>query len=112
MSDDLKGAIDTLCAALRSDPGYRYSWQANIAMSIYDALRRRGIEHNLAHEACNAGADEFLTVLCMERVEVKGSFNLIEDPTVPPEIVCMVDDSGREVGRIENIGIGIAYDED
>ncbi len=67
MSEDLKEAIDALVAALKSDDGYRMGWQANIAMAVYDAARLRGIEDDRLHEACNAGADNFLRLLTFVR---------------------------------------------
>ena len=33
---DTKLAVDILCQALREDPEYYYSWQANIAMQFKD----------------------------------------------------------------------------
>ena len=45
---DTKLAVDILCQALREDPEYYYSWQANIAMQFkdlftYDSLTGAGL---------------------------------------------------------------------
>ena len=36
MDNKLKEAVSVLVEALRSDPEYYYSWQANIAMAFQD----------------------------------------------------------------------------
>jgi len=62
-----KDAVDQLCRALKADPGYWLSWQANIAVSFQDAVQgsnlydpsRREDVHRLSNEA----ADNFLKLL-------------------------------------------------
>jgi predicted nucleic acid-binding protein len=64
MSDvNLTQVIGELSRALKTDAGYWMSWQANIAMSIYDACVLEGIKHPELHAACNAGAGHFLRLL-------------------------------------------------
>ncbi len=65
----LKEAIEVLCNALREDTtegSYYYSWQANIAMSIYDSFTGSEVEFigekNLL-DICNKGAKRFLELL-------------------------------------------------
>jgi hypothetical protein len=60
-------AMSVVTAAIRDDEGYRQSWQANIAMFVWDAIQRAGFEDadRKLHAACNEGATEFLKVLCM-----------------------------------------------
>lgn len=66
---DVSQAISIIAEALRTDPDYFMSWQANIAMSIYDEFLRikeeRGVD--LAIEdiggICNRGAKQFLNLL-------------------------------------------------
>lgn len=64
MIEETKNAVNLLTAALEADPAYYYAWQANIAMSMYDALTRAGIIHEDMHAACNDGAKSFLSLLC------------------------------------------------
>lgn len=65
-----KEAVDHLVNQLKSDPGYRISWQANIAMSFKDEWYRstqRGEDpndHVVIHEVANKAADDFLNLLC------------------------------------------------
>lgn len=70
MSEELKNAVALLCKELKADEGYRMSWQANIAMFVFDACRRAGIDSDELHAACNKGASEFLTVLCIDRIQI------------------------------------------
>ncbi len=70
MSDDLIAAVDLLCRELKRDPGYYLSWQANIAMAMYDACHRVGIKHDSLHHACQDGAIHFLNLLCMDRSKI------------------------------------------
>jgi len=65
-------AIKCLITALKKDPGYRYSWQANIAMAYKDneywyrkASKRRYMTKADRHAIANKAADYFLTILCM-----------------------------------------------
>lgn len=71
----IKIAVDTLIEALKTDPSYRESWKANIAMSFVDAAankqrkkrenwRSAPLNRRDIHEAANEAADRFLTNLC------------------------------------------------
>lgn len=67
---NIKEAIDTLVLALEEDgkePGsYYYSWQANIAMCIYDEFQSRPFPIMLPEEynmIFNKGAQRFLDML-------------------------------------------------
>lgn len=63
-------AITTLQKALKEDPGYRYSWLANIAMSFKDEWQKSCDNGGLPatpdqiHEIANVAADNFLKLLC------------------------------------------------
>ena len=59
---DLERAVRVLCDALRTDPGYRESWKANIAMMFKDEVARS--PKASVHEQANAAADNFLTLIC------------------------------------------------
>lgn len=65
-----KEAMTVLRKALE-DPEYRIGWQANIAMSIYDAYRKE-LESSEnprdlnMRKICNDGASNFLDLLTME----------------------------------------------
>lgn len=70
MKDEIEKAIIVLQKALKSDPEYFYSWQANIAMNCDDAINRKKsklkkqkLNKYDIHEACNEGAIEFLNIL-------------------------------------------------
>ena len=68
MNDELKNAVQTLAKALREDPGYWISWQANIAMQFQDECSRHGAK-DLAdniHPISNRAANNFLDLLCRE----------------------------------------------
>jgi hypothetical protein len=78
----IKTAIDVLTEALRTDPGYREAWKANIAMSFYDEVRRQemlGLMHvedyQDIHRAANNGAENFLDLLCFKPDTVKDTKN-------------------------------------
>lgn len=65
----LKKAVEVLCNALREDKSegsYYYSWQANIAMCMYDSFDGSEIDligdKNLL-DICNKGAKTFLNLL-------------------------------------------------
>ncbi len=66
-------AVDHLVKALKVDPGYRYSWLANIAMQFKDEWQRSVDKSGLPctpdhiHEIANKAADEFLTLLCRDK---------------------------------------------
>jgi hypothetical protein len=60
----LKLAVRYLCFWLRKDINYRYSWQANIAMVMFDRIRNdMPLTKEKLHRLCNEGADEFLKIL-------------------------------------------------
>lgn len=67
---DLSKAVDTLAKNLKNDPRYRYTWQANIAMSFKDEYYRIVTRDGEAptpeniHKIANDAADKFLTLLC------------------------------------------------
>ena len=52
--------------AMKEDSGYRYGWQANIAMSFYDEFDEHSDE---IHMKANNAADKFLNLLCRDRDE-------------------------------------------
>ena len=57
--------IEKLVEELRKDKSggsYYYSWQANIAMAMYDELDGKATK-----EECNNGAKRFLEILIMDR---------------------------------------------
>jgi len=62
----IKKEVDILRKALKTDPGYRMSWQANIAMSFFDEYKRsKGlVGTEKLHGICNRAADNFLSLLC------------------------------------------------
>jgi hypothetical protein len=69
MNNKLKDAIQVLVEALKTDEGYRISWQANIAMAFKDEYYRQSSqqsEHQFedVHELANTAADNFLKILC------------------------------------------------
>lgn len=69
----VKDAVETLVQALNEDPGYRISWQANIAVQFQDSWQRAVESGGLPatresiHEISNSAADSFLKLLCMEK---------------------------------------------
>lgn len=66
---ELSEAIVALVSALKEDPGYYYSWQANIAMAFKDECARYGASHEKLHEIANDAAKYFLRNLCMIKEE-------------------------------------------
>ena len=70
---NLKEAVQTLIKALKEDPSYYISWQANIAISFYDAYNKNWEELNKYREGtpekpdiltvANIAADNFLKLL-------------------------------------------------
>lgn len=60
-----KQAVDRLCKALKEDPGYYYSWQANIAMAFYDEhfFQKGKTSQKKIHEIANSAAKCFLNNL-------------------------------------------------
>lgn len=69
---ELKQALVTLTRELRSDPNYRRGWSANIAMAFYDAFRHSqyatDVPHEDIHDIANRAAENFLQILCRDRV--------------------------------------------
>lgn len=65
---ELQNAMKVLVRSLRKDSGYRIAWQANIAMSFYDAHCQQGGRTSRAkiHSIANSAADHFLKLLCNE----------------------------------------------
>lgn len=70
MENKTKEAVETLCAALKEDKDYYYSWQANIAMAFYDEyFKLYSIEAFSSKELkeitgiANKAADNFLKLL-------------------------------------------------
>ena len=61
-----KKAMDHLRKALREDHEYFYGWQANIAMSFYDEMEKRGYKLPDLHVIANNAARRFLTNLVKE----------------------------------------------
>jgi hypothetical protein len=72
-------AVKTIAEALKADPSLFVAYQSNIAMSVYDAIRKaqrdkrakskHGTEHLTTteiHKACNTGAVNFLHLLMSE----------------------------------------------
>lgn len=59
--------IKKLVKALREDKGYYIGWQANIAMSFYDEVRRNKdvckVSHHNLHRISNVAAKNFLDLL-------------------------------------------------
>lgn len=56
-------AVAHLCKELKADPGYFEGWQANIAMSFYDACINAGIKFPQLQELANKAAHNFLCQL-------------------------------------------------
>lgn len=73
-----KEAVETLINSLKTDPGYRESWKANIAMAFIDQYNW-ATEMNVAnkykhdpaviHEIANKAADRFLDLLVYNKYE-------------------------------------------
>ena len=61
-------AIQQLTKALKEDDGYWISWQANIAMSFYDEVRKEKYKDPSTqfHEISNQAATNFLNNLCYQ----------------------------------------------
>ena len=60
-SSATREAVETLSVALRTDPGYWLSWEANIAMAFKDEVARN--PKASVHEQANAAAKNFLTMI-------------------------------------------------
>jgi hypothetical protein len=57
-------AVKYLIRALKKDPDYRYSWQANIAVCMQDAYDYANPEDKKdIHKISNDGAQRFLDLL-------------------------------------------------
>lgn len=66
--------IKDLVPALLTDAGYRYGWQANIAMAFVDAVdgarkHKPYLSRADIHKIANGAADNFLTLLCSGKSE-------------------------------------------
>ena len=65
----LTNAVTLLREALKNDPDYYMSWQANIAMSFQDEMSAYSQEvipdsvKRLAHQISNRAAEKFLNLL-------------------------------------------------
>lgn len=72
---NLPQAIETLVESLNNDAGYRFSWQANIAVQFQDEWKRvcesegPPLDRETIHEISNKAAINFLHLLCMDRSE-------------------------------------------
>lgn len=73
---NIKKAVETLVAAFEKDAGFRYSYQANIAMAFVDECARhqertgkKHLSRQEIHEIANLAADRFLTMLAAARAE-------------------------------------------
>jgi hypothetical protein len=68
MTTETKDAVKILVKALKSDKDYYETWQANIAMSFYDEVRRMGLKvsRTKLHDASNQAAKNFLNLLTFE----------------------------------------------
>ena len=60
---ELKEAMKVLVKALEEDEGYRYGWQANIAMAFKDEYARSISGNDTIHDISNKAAINFLTIL-------------------------------------------------
>lgn len=65
---EIKKAVEVLVSELNKDDGYRYGWQANIAMAFFDACVQEGIQFPQLHDVSNNAAKQFLRNLCRENV--------------------------------------------
>lgn len=70
MNTEIKDALKTLTDAFKSDEGFRYAYQANIAMTFVDEVRwhqektdKKHLSRQEIHEIANRAADRFLTML-------------------------------------------------
>ena len=64
---DIQKAFDAVMKEIANDCEYRNTWQANIAMAIYDEYNRcimKEHKHIDFHKVCNDGASNFLDLLC------------------------------------------------
>jgi hypothetical protein len=64
MDQDLKRAVALLIKELKADEGYRFSWQANIAMAFKDVYDQADDKTDI-HGIANEGANRFLETLCL-----------------------------------------------
>lgn len=63
-AESLKYGVELLCNALREDPNYYISWQANIAMAFKDEYDRTSdVFKNDIHTIANEAAKNFLNLL-------------------------------------------------
>jgi hypothetical protein len=75
MESELSKAMKIVTAAIKNDPSYRITWQANIAMAFKDEYSTITAEHgidvddvetNMIHDIANKAADKFLKILCRD----------------------------------------------
>lgn len=69
VDDEIKVSMARIIELLKTDPDYRIAWQANIAMSMLDALTpvmdKHGLTKSDLHQYVNKGASDFLDLLCI-----------------------------------------------
>jgi hypothetical protein len=63
MKMETKDAVNKISKELKTDLGYYFSWQSNIAMSFLDELSRAGYKLPNQHEIANNAAKNFLNLL-------------------------------------------------
>lgn len=65
---NISDAIQTLIMEIKQDQSYRTGWQANIAMSFYDAFKNStygpDVPNDELHKIANTAANNFLSLLC------------------------------------------------
>ena len=77
-NQSVSSAMGVLIEALQSDPGYRLSWQANIAMAFKDEYACNNMPDAESkgsatiHEISNNAADNFLAMLAALRAKMEG----------------------------------------
>lgn len=68
---NISQAVKTITTEMKSDPGYRIGWQANIAMAFKDEWQRAVDSGGLPstpeqiHVIANKAADNFLNILSL-----------------------------------------------
>lgn len=74
-----KEAYDHLAGALQTDAGFALSWQANIAMPIFDGCKSRGID--MSHAQANILADDLMKHLFnVDRPKIKAAPGVAIEP--------------------------------
>ena len=59
----IQDAVEKLCAELKADEGYYFSWQSNIAVRFLDELDRQGYKLPNQYDIANNAAKNFLNLL-------------------------------------------------